>query len=384
MTNWFEGLIKDMASEKVGRRTAMRRIAGAAAGTALSSMGGTALASVGRAGSSRRPLPGPLSAHPTSSHGSNTTRAIPNGIGSIVEYALPAPHPQSPFDITTGPDQLLWFTDSATNSVGKSTTVGAVTLYALPPGVTQPFGITSGPDGNLWFTLFGSNQIGKVTTLGVFTIYPIPTANSAPWDITAGPDGNLWFTESAAGKIGRITTSGVVTEYPLPNASSQPLGITSAFGSLWFCEFTSNKIGKITTVGVISEFQLPPCQSGPVNICQGPKGDKHLWFTEFNADRIGKIAPSFAPLSLSAYSLTSGARPFDIAPMPYGFGSANGLWFTESGLSNIGHLYTPSNAITEYPTSTLASQPYGITLGPNPQYYWFTEFAADNIAQVQS
>jgi streptogramin lyase len=67
-------------------------------------------------------------------------------------------------------------------------------------------GITAGPDGNLWFTEYGGNKIGRITTAGSITEFAIPTANSGPTGITAGHDGNLWFTESNGNKIGRITS----------------------------------------------------------------------------------------------------------------------------------------------------------------------------------
>ena len=69
---------------------------------------------------------------------------------------------------------------------------------------SQPVGITAGPDGNLWFTEIASNNIGRISTAGVITEFAVPTANSQPVGITAGPDGNLWFTEEHGNKIGQL------------------------------------------------------------------------------------------------------------------------------------------------------------------------------------
>ena len=111
---------------------------------------------------------------------------------------------------------------------------------------SQPVGITAGPDGNLWFTEFNANQIGRISTAGVTTEFAVPTANSAPFGITAGPDGNLWFTEQSGNQIGRISTAGVVTEFAVPTASSEPVGITAGpDGNLWFTEEHGNKIGQL-------------------------------------------------------------------------------------------------------------------------------------------
>lgn len=82
-------------------------------------------------------------------------------------------------------------------------------------------GMAQGPDGAIWFTDPGHNKIGRLTTSGALTEYAIPTANSSPDRITAAA-GALWFTESNANKIGRIAISGTITEYDVPT----PNGVT--------------------------------------------------------------------------------------------------------------------------------------------------------------
>ena len=93
--------------------------------------------------------------------------------------------------------------------------VGAVTEFSK--GVTAnsaPQSITTGPDGNLWFTESASNKIGRITPAGVVTEFSNGlSAGANPWGITSGPDGNLWFTERSTSKIGRITPQGVITEF---------------------------------------------------------------------------------------------------------------------------------------------------------------------------
>jgi streptogramin lyase len=134
------------------------------------------------------------------------------------------------------------------------TTAGGLTEYTLPAAST-PFQIAAGPDGNLWFTETYNNKIGKITTAGAFTEYAMPTAGAGPLGIAAGPDGNLWFTEFYADKIGRITPAGVVTEYSkgltVPNGTTTNVkGITagpSKHGgtTMWFTETNANLIGNI-------------------------------------------------------------------------------------------------------------------------------------------
>jgi hypothetical protein len=109
-----------------------------------------------------------------------------------------------PGGITAGADGSSWFTDNprssewspAIGTIGRITTDGYITTYALPnPINSDPGAIAAGPDGALWFTELVANKIGRITTAGAMTEFNVPTP---PGLITAGPDGALWFTEPFA------------------------------------------------------------------------------------------------------------------------------------------------------------------------------------------
>ena len=70
----------------------------------------------------------------------------------------------APSRITAGPDGALWFTSNGNNSIGRITTAGQVTIYALPGNQDFPVGIAAGPDKAMWFTDNGNNSIGRITT----------------------------------------------------------------------------------------------------------------------------------------------------------------------------------------------------------------------------
>src|SRR5690349_21709827 len=73
------------------------------------------------------------------------------------------------------------------------------TEYSLPsvPGLPiSPLGLATGSDGNVWFTDYGSSRVGKISTKGDATIFAIPSNPAYPTAITSGPDGNLWFVET--------------------------------------------------------------------------------------------------------------------------------------------------------------------------------------------
>ena len=240
--------------------------------------------------------------------------------GSNQEFLLPG----KPIDLTPGPDGNFWFSDEDNNVVGRLTPTGMQREFPRLAGrPLLPEGIVTGPDGNLWFT--DGDAIERMTTTGVLTTFSIPTTQPYANDIAVGSDGNLWFTEQV-GKIGRITPSGTITEFTLPPTTmttftTLAFGITSGpDGNLWFTEPNQNQIGRITPSGTIAEFSIPTAASFPTHIVAGPEGN--LWFIE--RSRIGRITPTgvvteFAPPTANV-SLGGG-----IAAGPDG-----GVWFSQS------------------------------------------------------
>jgi len=304
-------------------------------------------------------------------------RITPAGV--ITEYSNPT-SPGFPQSLTVGPDGNLWFADqgpigaggasvvTGNGSIGRITTAGVITKFAVPTANSEPNFITTGPDGALWFTYgndknVGINKIGRITTAGVVTDFSIPTANSSPMFIVTGTDGALWFTEGASSKIGRITTAGVITEYALP-VNTNPLGISvGPDGALWFAEAGlwtpsgfvggGQKIGRITTSGVISEFAIPTATSRPGGITMGPDGA--LWFSEVNGNKIGRLLPSATnAVSLaSGWNLLGNDAPVTVASA---FGDTNkvtSVWKWVASTSKWA-FYTPSmasQALADYAAS---------------------------------
>lgn len=96
--------------------------------------------------------------------------------------------------ITTGPDGALWFAEYVGGRVGRITTTGAVTEYAIPSADAHGSSITTGPDGALWFAEGCSDRVGRITTTGLMREYPVRSLHCIA-DITAGPDGALWLPD---------------------------------------------------------------------------------------------------------------------------------------------------------------------------------------------
>jgi streptogramin lyase len=211
-------------------------------------------------------------------------RITPDGV--VTQFSQP--NCRSLGDIAVGSDGNLWFTWNSLNApflagITRMTVSPRVTEFPLPG---RSGGIAAGSDGAIWFTERDLDRIGRITTTGAVSEFALP-AGSAPTGIVAGPDGNLWFTETSGNKIGRITTTGTVKEFPIPTAGSRPTHITSGpDGNLWFTEEAGDRIGRITTSGAITEFRIPT--SGcPFDITPGPDGN--IWFTECGG-QIGRLS----------------------------------------------------------------------------------------------
>jgi streptogramin lyase len=291
---------------------------------------------------------------------------------TITEFALPSGS-TAPFEIVTGPDGNLWFTEFSTNpKIGRMTTAGAITEFLVPGPEATPAGIVAAPDGNLWFTQadfefgFAAASISRITPAGEITRF---RAGTFPYAIALGSDGAFWFTESniQANTIGRITTAGAVTTYRIPT-SGYPIGITAGpGGSLWFTEY-AGKIGRITTSGAITEFRI---SSYAPDITAGPDGN--LWFTEAEINRIGRMTTGGVVTEFSIPTAGSGPRGITAGP-------DGNLWFTEELANKIGRI-TPDGVITEFPIPTPGSRPVGITTGPDGNV-WFTEATANKIGRL--
>lgn len=129
--------------------------------------------------------------------------------------------------MTRGPDGMMYVATALSCDTGtpqifriNPTTRAILRTTTLPSG-SYIKELTAGPDGAVWFTNYTKNSIGRLSSTGTVTNYALPVTFSLPTGITLGSDGALWFTEEIAPanmfKVGRITTAGAITEYALPH-----------------------------------------------------------------------------------------------------------------------------------------------------------------------
>ncbi len=84
--------------------------------------------------------------------------------------------------------------------------------------------VTTGKDGNLWFTE-SLGTFGRITPSAVLTDFPDALLGGGPRGIATGADGNLWFAESGGnGAITRVTPAGEATEFSAGLTPGDPVG----------------------------------------------------------------------------------------------------------------------------------------------------------------
>jgi streptogramin lyase len=305
------------------------------------------------------------------------TMAAADPIGTVTEFSAGISASSEPYDIVTGSDGNLWFTELGGNRVARMTPTGTVTQFPIASGFGAR-GIVPATDGNLWFVT-DDGTVSRITPTGVQTgFYAGDTTFGAadPYMLAQGADGNLWFTNWDYSRISRMTPTGVVTSFSA-GITSRPYDIVAGpDGNLWFTEPSANasRIGRITPAGVVTQFQLVT-GTRPYGITVGPDGN--LWFTLRGTgnDGIGRITPAGIVTTFTA-GITAGSTPISITA-----GADGNLWFTEMDGNRIGRI-TPTGTVTEFSAGiSPGSSPYGIGAGPDGQI-WFTERDGNRIGRI--
>ncbi|MFI7666135.1 hypothetical protein [Nocardia sp. NPDC049526] len=225
---------------------------------------------------------------------------VRNQIGSIdpstkkIElYQSPSPAGNlNPFnDITVGPDQAIWFTQTSAAAIGRfDLTTKTFTDIPIPTPAAFPVGIFAASDGGVWFTEALGGKIGRIDipTRHV-SEYPIPTPAGTPFVVRAETAGRyVWFTEIAAGKVGRIDlATKQIVEYPMPTPASTPTAVcASAAGYIYVSHATTDTLSKLDPrTGQVVEIPLPDSVgSVPGELNCGP--GNAVWLVQVTANRV--------------------------------------------------------------------------------------------------
>lgn len=192
----------------------------------------------------------------------------------------------------------VWFTnDGQPGHIEKLTEDGSSARFPLS-GERATFemaGLAVGPDGALWFTQRGYGRepgdgIGRMTTNGRYTSWALPRRRAAPRRIAAGSDGAMWFTEHDARAIGRITVGGAISEFPLPRGLSPYDIVAGSDGALWFT--ADSCVGRITPSGQVATWPVPDA-GRLIAIVAAP--DVGFWLADDITSAVRRFTPPEGP-----------------------------------------------------------------------------------------
>jgi streptogramin lyase len=262
--------------------------------------------------------------------------------GNITEIVVP--NQPSPFAITNGPDNNIYFCDGNLQYIDRLT-IGTNAITIFPTGLpasTTGGRITAGPDGAIWATENSNGKIVRMTLDGHFTEFSagIPAANG-PHGIITGPDGNLWFTYTNG--IGRMTPTGSVndglftTGITPGNLNALTVGPN---GTLWMSEPDNNKVARVTLVDLAA--------GSPVNVTAG----QHFFAT------LASMTTLDPDVAVTAFGTVIDWGDGSTTISPAGgdvFGS-----FAAGYTIGDGHTYTQAGPHTIIVTVTLGPTPRGV------------------------
>ena len=150
-------------------------------------------------------------------------------------------------------------------------------LTELPAaGANDLSGIAAGPDGNLWFTEFATNQIGRITPAGTITEFPVPTATAVPTGSRRARTATSGSPSRSATRSGGSPRRG---DHRVPDPDRRHRSDRDRGGprrQLWFTEAASTD--RPDHDGRRRHRVPDPPSASPAAITAGPDGN--LWFTE--------------------------------------------------------------------------------------------------------
>ena len=304
--------------------------------------------------------------------------------------------------IVAGPDGALWFTERKANKVGRITTGGQITEYAIPNNAsglddTGPDEIVRGGDGALWFLADIGESVYRITTAGSYAqIYYdqlnnasnlAPSDTGGVWLMMAHGDGN----DQDGDALLRVDPSGAVTAYRATHPNTLDAIALAPDGSAWYNNSGSD-LNRVTDDG--SQQNTPLASPSGTQEVSSIAFDRSgtPWFTEFTpatltgagcCGAIGSIVGGVAHIStLGSQAAVDGFEPHSLTLGPDG-----ALWFAvwktwsgaRTGYDGIGRI-DPSSGQVQLANLT-PYRPDDIAFGSDGAL-WFVDNNANVVGRI--
>ncbi|MBI3842089.1 MAG: hypothetical protein HY295_02920 [Thaumarchaeota archaeon] len=250
---------------------------------------------------------------------------------------------------------VVWFTDSRTNSIGKFDVKSEkVELTAIPTQNAGPMGIALSPDGkNVWFAEITGNNIGQLHPESNKITEYFTGDNSGPTFLTFDEKGGLWVTLSYSHSILKVQPSLLdsdsskgMSTIMLPNQEPfSPFGIaivTDSTGKqrIFVSDHGSSRVISSpvdSDLKTLTSYWTSPSQEYPATLPGQIVSDKkgNVYFPEHGGNRIAKIDPAGL---MTEYDIPTG--PLSTAVFSTISDDRSRVWFTELLANRIAYLDT--------------------------------------------
>ncbi|HTG46296.1 MAG TPA: hypothetical protein VK646_01395 [Actinomycetota bacterium] len=176
-----------------------------------------------------------------------------DGVGHTSVFSVPAPNGTNqrvaPYDIATGTNGRLWFTDPRTRSIGRIGVGGTEPSIVEIPTQDQadPRSIAVGRDGQVWVSFSRERGIGRLDqSTGVARMMPVQGAQSPINNLAVAPDGSLWVTTAGREILHVRPNGGLIERIELPGDATGADGIAIApDGTVWAAATDANMVVEI-------------------------------------------------------------------------------------------------------------------------------------------
>jgi len=294
-----------------------------------------------------------------------------SGFGTFETFAIPGCTNNycQPLGMSIGIDKRVWFANYIGGTIDSVNISGSFRVHNVDGAKNlNNYDVAEGLNRTTWFTAFGGGQgwVGHLAQ-GSVTLYPISFGS---YFIARGFQ-DMWF--AGGNNIAKISQTGRLKTFVLDPNSNVEVLVHGPDGNMWFTDeyfqgsLIQSRIGKITPMGKVTEFVVPDNPPGGIiGITVGP--DNNLWFTDGSVTNgVTMIGRCTIDGSITLYPTpTTHANAWAIVKGP-----SNDLYFTETGVGQIGRITLNPVTITEYKVPSPATNPLGIALGADNNI-WFT------------
>lgn len=284
--------------------------------------------------------------------------------------------------------RAIWFTDARTNSIGNlDMKSGIIKLYDIPTLNSGPMGIVLSPDKNeVWFTEITGNKLGKIdiesisssenvsnsNTIKEYAVFEQPKGQSSgPTLLTFDNKGVLWVTMSYSHDILRV----------------EPWALTSTSRYLGMSNFSLPKTDSFSPFGIaITGDNINTNDSKDSN---DSNETERIFLSDHGSSRLvlARGDPELDPFQsyLSYWTSPSKVYPVTLPSQVVADESEDNIYFVQHGGNRISKVDTKSGVMTEYdiPTGPLSTAVF-LTVSDNGEKVWFTEYAANKIAYLDT